>query len=102
MGSIIPVLVIIIGIVVNIHGAGIIKYVVPYHDRYNGLSNDLKWSSITIDMERIILVKYSHTMWSYLTTVATVIIILVTDTQLYITTNHYVRDGGHHICNIIA
>ena len=82
MGSIIPVLVIIIGIVVIIiHGAGIIKYVVVYHDRYNGLSNDLKWSSITIDMGRIILVKYSHTMWSYLTTVATVIIILVADTQ---------------------
>ena len=102
MGSIIPVLVIIIGIVVIIiHGAGIIKYVVVYHDRYNGLSNDLKWSSITIDMGRIILVKYSHTMWSYLTTIATVIIILVTDTQWYITTNHYVRDGGHHICNSI-
>ena len=79
MGSIIPVLVIIIGIVVIIiHGVGIIKYVVVYHDRYNGLSNDLKWSFITIDMGRIILVKYSHTMWSYLTTIATVIITLVT------------------------
>ena len=40
-------------------------------------------------------------MLSYLTTIATVIIILVTDTQWYITTNHFVREGGHHICNSI-
>ena len=82
MGSIIPVLVIIMRIAVIIkHAAGIIKYIVVYHDRYNGLSKGLKWSFITIDMGRIILVMYSHPMWSYLTTIATIIIILVADTQ---------------------
>ena len=56
MGSIIPVLVIIMRMAVIIkYAAGIIKYIMVYDDRYNGLSKGLKWSFITIDMGRIIL-----------------------------------------------
>ena len=59
MGSILPILVIIMRIaVIIIHAAGITKCIVVYHDTYNGLSNGcLKWCFITIDMGLIILVK---------------------------------------------